>query len=493
MDATAELLANYTASLRFEHLPEDVVWETKRRVIDTVGCAMGGLQSKPYRIARDLALNTSSSNFCATVIGTRSSSSADLAAFANSAASRYLDYNDTHLTRTSSHPSDVILPLAAVAEAVSADGRALITAVVLAYEVLCRLTDATDMWAKGWDYSTLGALSTALGAASLLRLNRRQIANAASLALCPNIVLRQTRVGAITDWKVCAFPNGCRNGIFAALLARGGLSAPLEPFQGKGGFCSQVSGDLNLQPFATAGGHFKLLDTSLKLYPACYLTQTAIEATLDIRGDLQDGDPVQHILIQAGFRAIDDTADTPDKWNPTNIFTANNSLPFTVAVTIQDGKLDQSSFSQKKLQDRKLKDLVGRIQVREKEEFSQAPGDSNPVLLEVTTESGAIHSRQVAYAKGHPRNPASDADVEAKFWRLAARRVPRAKAKALLVRLWCLEQEDRLSEVIELLASDRGPRVLPNHIVRHSMNDEGDRLHHLTDKEVLYHVIELKL
>jgi len=457
MDTIAKLLTEYTVGLKFDDLPEEVIHETKRRCIDTSGCAMGGLSASPSSIVRELACNITSSGLQATVMGCSARSSVETAAFANGVAARYLDYNDTYLSLTPSHPSDVILPIIAAAEAAGADGRAVITAVNLAYEVLCRFYDVSDMWARGWDYSSLGALSTALAVAKLLNLSQGQVTNAIALALCSNVVLRQTRVGAITDWKVCAFPNACRNGILAALLAQKGMTGPLEPFQGKGAFCSQVSGSLTLTPFGGNGNRFKLLDTSLKFFPACYLTQTAIEAALEVRKEIGNVEEVEHITIQAGFRAIDDTADTPDKWHPNNLFTANNSLPYTVAVALIDGVVDTASFSSQRLNDERLRQLVERVQVKENPQFSQAPLDANPVLVEVATSSGASYSKQITYAKGHPRNPASDEEVEAKFRSLVHGRFSEAKVKSILERMWHLEQEECFTEMLELFQLNNGP------------------------------------
>jgi 2-methylcitrate dehydratase len=376
-----------------------------------------------------------------------------MAAFANSVATRYLDYNDTYLTISPSHPSDMILPIIATGEAIKEDGKSIITAVTLAYEVLCSLTDATDMWERGWDYPSLVALSTALAVAKLMNLSRNQIENTIGLALCPNVALRQSRVGAMSDWKVCASPDACRNGIVAALLAERGMTGPLEPFLGKMGFCTQVSGNLNLEPFGGGNGrHFKLLETSLKLFPACYFTQTAIEAALELRKEIENLDQIAEIVIEAGFRTIDDTADVPDKWQPDNLFTANNSLPYTIAVALMDGTVGAHQFSSHHFQDRRLNRLVRSVQVRENDQFSKAPSDANPVLLKITTDSGVCYSKQITYAKGHPRNPAPDREVETKFVNLVCGPIPEDRAELILKGLWQFEQTRHLEKIFNLFS-----------------------------------------
>src|SRR5579884_3757315 len=94
----AERLSAYAAGLQFEDLPPEAVHEAKRRLLDTLGCAMGAYTSEPAAIARKLAA-TVSSTFPATVIGTEQQTSPEMAAFANGVLFRYLDYNDTYLSK----------------------------------------------------------------------------------------------------------------------------------------------------------------------------------------------------------------------------------------------------------------------------------------------------------------------------------------------------------------------------------------------------------
>jgi 2-methylcitrate dehydratase len=103
----------------------------------------------------------------ATILGTTLKTSPEMAAFANGTMVRYLDYNDTYLSKEPAHPSDNIAPALALAEAQHATGHDLITAIVVGYEVQCRLCDAASLRARGWDHVTYGAFSSALVAARL--------------------------------------------------------------------------------------------------------------------------------------------------------------------------------------------------------------------------------------------------------------------------------------------------------------------------------------
>src|SRR5207247_265388 len=196
------------------------------------GCALGAWHTEPCAIARRVAARFNATNG-ATLLGTRHAAPPDWAAFANGCLVRYLDYNDTYLSKEPAHPSDNIPAVLAAAEVARASGKDVITATVLAYEIQCRLCDAASIRARGWDHVTYGAFSTAAAAAKLLRLPADGIEQALNLAGTPNVALRQTRAGELSEWKGCASANAARNGVFAALLAADGLTGPAPIFEGE--------------------------------------------------------------------------------------------------------------------------------------------------------------------------------------------------------------------------------------------------------------------
>src|SRR5947207_7472807 len=164
MKTLAEQLAEYAVGLKFDELPAPVVHEVKRRVIDSIGCALGAWEAEPCVIARRVASRFSAERG-ATLLGTTHRAPSDWTVFANGCLVRYLDFNDTYLSKEPAHPSDNIPAAWAAAESAAADGRTLITAIAIAYEVQCRLCDAASIRSRGWDHVTYGAFSTALASA----------------------------------------------------------------------------------------------------------------------------------------------------------------------------------------------------------------------------------------------------------------------------------------------------------------------------------------
>src|SRR5262249_6780925 len=134
------------------------------------------------------------------------------------------------------HPSDHIAPCLAVAEAERASATELITAIVLAYEINCRLLDAFDAATRGWDLPVFSLPAVALAAGKLMKLPPAKLTQAVNLAVNAHIPMGQTRTQTNSDWKGLADAEAGRNAVFAAMLARGGITGPAPIFEGRKGF-----------------------------------------------------------------------------------------------------------------------------------------------------------------------------------------------------------------------------------------------------------------
>src|SRR4051812_20992522 len=283
----AQRLADYACGLRITDLPAAVVHEVKRRFIDSFATAVGAMDADAYAIARKCALRVQG-NPGATLVG-GGKSSGEWATFVNGLLIRYLDYNDTYLSLEPAHPSDNLAAVLAVGEMVGANGQDLITAAVLAYEVQCRLCDAASLRKHGFDHVTYGAISSALAACKLLRLDPVRTTHAVGLAGVCNVALRQTRSGELSMWKGCAFANAARNAVFAALIAAEGLTGPAPIFEGDLGFMRLVTREpFTLPPLGGGGQPFMITETYIKFWPAEYHSQSAIDAALQLRKEIGD-------------------------------------------------------------------------------------------------------------------------------------------------------------------------------------------------------------
>lgn len=458
----ADRLAHYTQSLRYDDLPDAVVHEVKRRILDSLACAFGAWTAPPCRIAREMALAVKVPGG-ATVWGTNHKTLPDLATFANGAMVRYLDFNDTYLSKEPAHPSDNIAAVLAAGETAHASGKLVIQAMTLAYEIQCRLCDAAALRPRGWDHVTYGPISSALGIAKTLQLSEAQTRQAVNLAGVANIALRQTRVGDLSMWKACAFSNAARNGMFAALLARHGMTGPAPIFEGDKGFMKLVSGSFELPMLggqAMPGGEpvpFKILKTYIKHFPVEYHAQSAVEAALALRAELiaTEGtgalDNLADVEIGSYDVAIEIIGRDPEKWQPATRETADHSFPYCVAVALVDGRVTMNSFSSKRLRDPRLHELMKKVHVVNLPEFERRYPTTMPTRITVRTAQGAVYSRQVDQPLGHPGHPMSDREVEDKLRRLALRKVDRARIHSLLDFVWHLEKQKDIAMFMPLL------------------------------------------
>jgi 2-methylcitrate dehydratase len=453
----AERLAAYADSLRYDDLDAATIERVKSHVIDTLGCGIAAFDEEPVRICRDIVLATSGG--ASTVIGTNRRATPDLAAFANGAAFRYYDLNDAYVGRQSSHPSDNIAACLAVAESERAGAAELITAIVLAYEVNCRLIDAFDLSTRGWDAPVFSLPAVALAAGKLMKLPPEKLAQAVNLAINDHIPMGQTRAQILSDWKGLADAEAGRNAIFAAMLARGGLTGPAPIFEGKKGFFQLVSGpaDVDVGAFGRRDVPFKIHQCGLKAYPVVVYGQTAVICGVAIAKEAGDLDRISSIEIATTPRGFQQTGSEPEKWAPDTRETADHSLPYITARAMFDGDINNDSYAPQKLHDPRILAFMRKITVKVDPTFDALGRNAPPVRITAILDDGRRITRQVDNIPGFPGQPMSRADVERKFRSNLGTRWPQEATDAILQELWALDRADDLSSLLGKLSVQTRP------------------------------------
>jgi 2-methylcitrate dehydratase len=446
MDRTTDMLSSFVCALNYEGLTPQTVHQVKRVLVDTFACAMGGYLSEPAKIARQLA-GTVSSTVPSRIWGTKDYSSPEMAGFANSVMVRYLDYNDMSI---GGHPSDSIPGPLAMADALKSDGRTIITSIVVNYEVARRVGDHVQhTFQMGWDHGILRALGAACAAGKIMGLDRERMSHAISLAVVPNLPLGQTRVGELAMWKGMAGPHGTKAGIFAAQLAERGVTGPFEPFDGSEGLWAKMLNH-SVQLEDDWGEPYSISDTRLKFFPSQGGTQGPTGLAVELHSQVSPSEiKAIHIQLPEGLfrRAVSE----PEKWNPQTRETADHSIPYLVAVALQDGAVTPASFSPQRIHDPALRSLIDRMTVDAEPEFSRRYPDEINCRIEITTASGEQRVAQTAYPKGHPRNPMSDAEINSKFRSLTTELLTTQQCDQALDLLWFLEDQPSLEELYDNL------------------------------------------
>ena len=448
MDATIERIAAYATALDFSSLPENAVHETRRRIIDALGCGLGGYDDEPCVIARNLASRVEAKDG-ARILGTNHRTLPELATFANGVMVRYLDGNDT-LPGGGGHPSDVIAPMLAVAEARKRDGEALITAIALAYEIYYAFFKGFCMRDRGMDHVLYTAVASAVGAGKLLGLDASKLGHAVALAITPNIALHATRRGDLSMWKGVAAGNAARNGVFAALLAEQGMTGPENAIEGSHGL-RELTGRFELGPLAQAGGDFRVTQSNIKFFLSEYHSQAPITLALQLSREVPP-DEIETVTINTYWFAWHEIGSEPEKWHPTTRESADHSLPFIVAAVLIDGAFSDAIFSEARLKDAKVHALADKVRVVEDPAFTKRFPAEIPCRIDIRTRRGEMKSASVDFPRGHVRNPMNDAEVETKFRALAGRLLPGAQVQSALNVLWKVDDLADVGAVLEALA-----------------------------------------
>jgi 2-methylcitrate dehydratase len=449
----AERLAQYAAALSFEKLTKEAVHEAKRRFIDSFATAVGAMPAEAYHIAKRCALRVSGNPGSSILGGGRSSP--EWATFVNGLLIRYLDFNDTYLSKEPAHPSDNLAPVLAVGEATGSGGRELITAAVLAYEIQCRFCDAASLRRYGVDHVTYGAISSAIAAGKLMKLDETKLTHAIGIAGVCNVALRQTRSGELSEWKGCAFANAARNGVFAATLAADGLTGPAPIFEGDLGFFQLVTREpFDPAPFGAEFGNtdgFMINKTYIKNWPAEYHSQSAIDAALRLRRQLNgDVSQVKSLDIHTFEACYNIIGKYPEAWAPKTRETADHSLPYCTAAALMDGDVYLHTFDEARFTDPALLDLTAKIQVHLDDTLSLRYPKGIPNRLTLTLADGRTLVEEVEFPTGHAGNPMTDREVEIKFRRAVEPRYGQAKADAMLAACWDLEKLTNVTDLIRL-------------------------------------------
>jgi 2-methylcitrate dehydratase len=448
----AHQLADYACSLQFDDLSKEVVHEVKRRVIDSLGCALGAWNEEPCAIARKVASEFSARNG-STIIGTNHKAPSDWAAFANGCCIRYFDYNDTYLSKEPAHPSDNISATLAIAESIGASGRELIAAIALAYEVQCRLCDAASLRARGWDHVTYGAFSAALACARLMKLDPEKTRHAVNIAGVACAAMRQARVGELSHWKGVAFANSARHGVYSALLARAGMTGPAPIFEGQMGFEKQLGVSLGNVGEKFKGAPAMILNTSIKYWPAEYHSQSAIEAALFLRKQIGAGVEVKSMTIESHDAAVDIIGSEPEKWKPETRETADHSLPYITAIALIDGEVTNKQFEPERFADPKIWKFLENVKVERNAELSAMYPGAVANIVHVDLSDGKRLTKRVDYPLGHARNPLKDAEVEGKFNALVVPALGEKRGRAIVDLVWKLDEAknvDGLMQAVEM-------------------------------------------
>lgn len=405
-------LAQHVVATRLEDIPAAAVDSSKRLALDTLAVAWAGASAPGVREACELLAEE----------GGRAESSvwafggrlpARAAAFINSTSAAALDYDGMRATeRGSVHADSVVLPAAlAVAERAHASGRDFLAALVLGNDVVTRLGAASQLPHRGWYHTSIyGIFGAAAAAARLLRLDATATRHAFGIALSQTAA---TQLPSMSFSLAKRFSSAfaAHAGVFSALLAARGITAPGEAFEGKFGFYNLYQAGDPVALFADLGRSYPHVETAIKKYPSCACNHTAIEAALALvrEHDLAPSDvtaaevvisPYVHRLVGAPF---DPGADPQ--------VAAQFSVQYSIACAILRRRLSVADIQNEAV----LEPAIGALARSIRVSVDEARGNSRGATVRFMSRRHGALEKRVEHIPGSPAAPIDAADLQQKF------------------------------------------------------------------------------
>lgn len=451
MTTLVESVANWVWKLNYEELPPEVIAKAKRILLDTLGCALGAVHAEPVRMARQV-VSMQGGNPQATAVGVAWKTSCDQAAFLNGMALRYLDYNDYAASGRPHHPSINVAPALSVAEMQGLTGKDLLLGTTVGYEVQLRLREATAKGSKeDWDHSTTAHYSSAAVAGKLLGLDASKIAHALAIAGSHASTLAEVRTGALSMWKGAAEPMGARNGTFAALLARAGLTGPLTILEGKHGYGKVVAGILEEEILRERSDDFQILKSCIKVWPCVVTAQAPIAAALEIRRRKVVSEEIENITVALsdfGYRQQQRFA----KEEISTRETADHSVAYTVARAFLDGEVKSDHFEEECFKDPRALRLIKKVSFQSDPFLTSLYPESLGANIAVRLRNGNVLRAEVPYPPGHRQNPADDESIVRKFLALSENVLGKERAHRATEVILSIEAISDLGNLLEVMS-----------------------------------------
>ena len=414
-----EKLAALSGQISYASLPAEAVEKIKMIVLDSLGCAIGGYASEPSKIMRSVVRDMGGTPE-ATIIATGERTSAVQATWVNGTMIRYLDYNDTCMSRDPGHPSGSVATVLAMAERAQRDGKELMCALALAYEIHLRLMDhcgEPSLWLRGWDHVTNVSYAAAAAAARLLGLSTGQIAHAMAVAGSQSNTLSEIRRGVISMIKGTAEAKAGGDGILAALMTAKGMTGPMTVFEGDYGYINIVAGAADVESLvAPIKDYYKVMRSMLKYYPIETQTQAPVQAALELRAEHRiDPKDIERVVVGLYDFAFKKPSWDKTKLTPTTRESADHSFNYCVAAALLDGEMTAAQFTHDRIMRSDVRDLMSRTELVRDPQLEGIYPTTYPGSIVIHMKGGRELKKTVMHPIGHPNNPMSRSQVEEKF------------------------------------------------------------------------------
>jgi 2-methylcitrate dehydratase PrpD len=442
-------LAEHVGAARHSDLSADVIHAFKRALQDHLTCAIAGSSMPVSRALLEYFKETDAARV-ASVIGNGTMLSPQNAALVNGANTHGLDFDDGH-TNGSAHPSGAIFPAAlAAAQQYSVSSQQFALAVVMGYDVMCRIAAAMHPASvrRGWHNTPVaGVFGAAAAVSKLLGLSAEQTCNAFGLAASfAGGVREYVEEGA--EIKRIHPGKAARDGLLCAEFAKRGITGPRHGLEGKRGFFNVFAGgEVNWERlFAHLGDRYEIENAYFKPYPCCRHYHAAVDGIIALREQhgLKPKD-VKHLEI--GLYGVGVSGH--DHRHADNLLDAQMSAPVAAGLAVVEGELAAHHFLPESLARPEVRRLIDAADTVLDQECDRIYPGRRSGVVRVQLNDGRNFERRVLDPKGEGENPMTDADLKRKFLVNCEPVVGQAKCERLLDAIWGFEKARGMRELYD--------------------------------------------
>ncbi|MBA7502809.1 hypothetical protein ES706_01406 [subsurface metagenome] len=451
MPTVSENIAEWIKATNYSEIPREVVDIAKRRILDWVGVALAGSTQPVAQIVKKYLSEVKGAEQ-STVIGLGVKTSCVEAAFANGVIGHCLDYDDLLrplLGAGGPHITAAVLPAPlAIAERENKTGEELIEAYILGLEVTHKVGRAVDPvhYNSGWHSTeTEGIFGATVAASKLLGLNCEEIAYALGIAGSEASGLREN-FGTMT--KPFHAGQAAAKGLRAALLAKLGFTSSKTIFEGRYGFCNVLSENPRIDEITNnLGQPFCLSQITLKPYPCCGGILSPIYATLELakQYDIKVGD-VEAIQVKCEPLM----AERLSNEEPKTALKGKFSIQFCVALALSDRKVIIQGFTDEKVKEPEIVNLMRKVEVIPKPELNQTVASARSAIVEIKLKDGRQLVKRCDFSPGTPQNPFSEEELFEKYRSCARLVLSEKEIEESIGLIMNLERIDKISELLNL-------------------------------------------
>ena len=459
-----EKLINYVMSMGYDRIPEKAVDGMKRLVMNSIAAMLAGTFASGVRELTQL-IRTWGGTPESTVFLNDLKVPAHEAVLVNATMIRALDFDDFHM-QTGMHSGAIVLPvaLAAAELAGDTDGKALIAAMILGAEIMCRMRLVPDrcIGVSGWTGEIYGAFGGAITAGKILGLSKEEMINALGLAYSQASGNAQTIFeGTLSTRLQQGF--AARAGLLSAVMARAGLTGPMGFLEGKAGLYPVYYRGLDYDINRLVGGleeKYEFLNLATKPYPCCGFIMAPLENVLDImrQNEIADKD-IEMVTVRVNEQMYNTVCSPPEnKYRPQTPADAMFSLPYALSTAIITGDVLLEDFFVEAIREPNRLEFVNRIETKVDKDIDKESKDLNLPLalheIDLRTKDGKCFSQKIYHAKGFPDKPMKMEDFSEKAKkcaRLAIKPFAEEKIEILRDMIENLEKQGNVQQLTDLL------------------------------------------